>query len=306
MMLKELLAQAKAKPETITFASAARHIATPRRRDAEERGRHRHHLRAVQGTVLAIQDLMGGQVAMMFDTTVVAAPQISKGGGALDLALRLQRSASRGSRFRRWPRWAGPWVRSYFVAGNLRAGRNAAAVVARLEQRDREDLEHAGRPRTPGEGLGDQPSPTPRRIRGLPEAEIAKVAELVKGREREDRLGPASRTRGHRGLPKGRQRSQNSRRSCEGGDPVASITRHWILLLSRETTISKVSDNRKRCLMEKIDPKLRKALRDSGILVTLSDASARSRPRACAPISSTGPSRLACTCSSRTGTPATV
>jgi len=80
MSLKDLLAQAKAKPGSVTFASAgngtSQHLAGEMLKSAA--GIDIVHI-PYKGSGPAIQDLMGGQVEMMFDTTVVAAPQIKAG-----------------------------------------------------------------------------------------------------------------------------------------------------------------------------------------------------------------------------------
>ena len=77
--LKELIAAAKAKPG-MTFASAgngtSQHLAGEMLKGAA--GIEITHV-PYKGSGPAIQDLMGGQVDMMFDTTVVAAPQIKAG-----------------------------------------------------------------------------------------------------------------------------------------------------------------------------------------------------------------------------------
>jgi tripartite-type tricarboxylate transporter receptor subunit TctC len=84
--LKELLAQAKAKPG-MTFASAgngtSQHLAGEMLKSA---GQVDITHVPYKGSGPAIQDLMGGQVDMMFDTTVVAAAQI-KGGKVRPLAV---------------------------------------------------------------------------------------------------------------------------------------------------------------------------------------------------------------------------
>jgi tripartite-type tricarboxylate transporter receptor subunit TctC len=78
--VQELIALAKAKPGTLTFASAgngtSQHLA----------GELFKLLAKVdvvhvpyKGSAPAIQDVIGGQVDMMFDTTVVAGPQIRAG-----------------------------------------------------------------------------------------------------------------------------------------------------------------------------------------------------------------------------------
>ena len=77
--LKDLIAQAKAKPG-MTFASAgngtSQHLSGEMLKSAA--GIDITHV-PYKGSGPAIQDLMGAQVDMMFDTTVVAAPQIKAG-----------------------------------------------------------------------------------------------------------------------------------------------------------------------------------------------------------------------------------
>ena len=78
--VKELIAQAKAKPGSMSFASAGN--GTSQHLSGElfkaMAGLDMVHI-PYKGSAPAIQDVMAGQVPMMFDTTVVAAPHIKSG-----------------------------------------------------------------------------------------------------------------------------------------------------------------------------------------------------------------------------------
>jgi tripartite-type tricarboxylate transporter receptor subunit TctC len=77
---QELIAAAKAKPGSISFASAG--AGTSQHLSGElfkaMAGLDMVHV-PYKGSAPAIQDVMGGQVPMMFDTTVVAAPHVKSG-----------------------------------------------------------------------------------------------------------------------------------------------------------------------------------------------------------------------------------
>ncbi|MBL8524669.1 MAG: tripartite tricarboxylate transporter substrate binding protein [Betaproteobacteria bacterium] len=77
---QELIAAAKAKPGSISFASAG--AGTSQHLSGElfkaMAGIDMVHV-PYKGSAPAIQDVMGGQVPMMFDTTVVAAPHVKSG-----------------------------------------------------------------------------------------------------------------------------------------------------------------------------------------------------------------------------------
>ena len=77
---QELIAQAKAKPGSMSFASAGN--GTSQHLSGElfkaMAGLDMVHI-PYKGSAPAIQDVMAGQVPMMFDTTVVAAPHIKSG-----------------------------------------------------------------------------------------------------------------------------------------------------------------------------------------------------------------------------------
>ena len=85
--VKELIAQAKAKPGAMSFASAgngtSQHLSGELFKSMA--GLDMIHI-PYKGSAPAIQDVMGGQVPMMFDTTVVAAAHI-KGGNVRALAV---------------------------------------------------------------------------------------------------------------------------------------------------------------------------------------------------------------------------
>jgi tripartite-type tricarboxylate transporter receptor subunit TctC len=74
--VKDLISQAKAKPGAFSFASAgngtSQHLAGEMFKSLA--GIDITHV-PYKGSAPAITDVMGGQVQMMFDTTVVAAPK---------------------------------------------------------------------------------------------------------------------------------------------------------------------------------------------------------------------------------------
>jgi tripartite-type tricarboxylate transporter receptor subunit TctC len=78
--VKELIAAAKAKPDSLSFASAGN--GTSQHLSAElfktMAGIDMVHI-PYKGSAPAIQDVIGGQVPLMFDTTVVAGPFIQSG-----------------------------------------------------------------------------------------------------------------------------------------------------------------------------------------------------------------------------------
>ena len=78
--VKDLIAQAKAKPGTLTFASAGQ--GTSQHLSGETfkllAGVDMTHV-PYKGSAPAIQDVMGGQVPMSFETVTVAAPHIATG-----------------------------------------------------------------------------------------------------------------------------------------------------------------------------------------------------------------------------------
>lgn len=78
--LAEFIAQSKAKPGTVNFASAgtgtSQHLSGELFKNMA--GIDMVHV-PYRGSAPAIQDVMGGQVTMMFDTMIVAGPQIKAG-----------------------------------------------------------------------------------------------------------------------------------------------------------------------------------------------------------------------------------
>ena len=178
--LKELLAQAKAKPGTITFASAgngtSQHLAGEMLKSAA--GIDIIHV-PYKGSGPAIQDLMGGQVAMMFDTTVVAAPQI-KGGKVRPLGVT---SAKRVKGFENIPTMAEAGLPGYEVTswqGIFAPAATPPAVVARLNS---EIVKILNMPDVHErlEGLGIEPvANTSAEFAAFQKAEIAKWAKVVK------------------------------------------------------------------------------------------------------------------------------
>ncbi len=80
MTAQELIAQAKAKPGSLSFASAGN--GTSQHLSGElfkaMAGLDMVHI-PYKGSAPAIQDVMAGQVPLMFDTTVVAAPHVKAG-----------------------------------------------------------------------------------------------------------------------------------------------------------------------------------------------------------------------------------
>ena len=78
--LADFIAQSKAKPGTVNFASAgsgtSQHLSGELFKNMA--GIDMVHV-PYKGSAPAIQDVMGGQVTMMFDTMVVAGPQIKAG-----------------------------------------------------------------------------------------------------------------------------------------------------------------------------------------------------------------------------------
>ena len=178
--LKELLAQAKAKPGSITFASAgngtSQHLAGEMLKSAA--GIDVIHV-PYKGSGPAIQDLMGGQVAMMFDTTVVAAPQI-KGGKVRALGVT---SAKRVKGFENIPTMGEAGLPGYEVTswqGIFAPAATPPAIVARLNSEIVKIL-NTPEVRERLEGLGIEPvANTSEEFAAFQKAEIAKWAKVVK------------------------------------------------------------------------------------------------------------------------------
>ena len=132
-----------------------------------------------KGSGPAIQDLMGGQVAMMFDTTVVAAPQI-KGGKVRPLGVT---SAKRVKGFENIPTMGEAGLPGYEVTswqGIFAPAATPPAVVARLNS---EIVKILNMPDVHErlEGLGIEPvANTSAEFAAFQKAEIAKWAKVVK------------------------------------------------------------------------------------------------------------------------------
>lgn len=178
--VKDVIAQAKAKPGTLAYASAgngtSQHLA----------GELLEILAQVdmvhvpyKGSAPAIQDVMGGQVPMMFDTTVVAAPQI-KGDKVRALAVT---SAKRLKGFESIPTIAESGVPGYEVVswqGIFAPAGTPPAIVKRLNA---EIVKILKMPDVHErlEGLGVEPvANTPEEFAAFQKAEIAKWAKVVK------------------------------------------------------------------------------------------------------------------------------
>jgi tripartite-type tricarboxylate transporter receptor subunit TctC len=176
--LKELIAAAKAKPG-MTFASAgngtSQHLSGEMLKSAAQIDIT--HV-PYKGSGPAIQDLMGGQVDMMFDTTVVAAPQI-KGGKVRPLAVT---SAKRLKGFD-IPTMAEAGLPGYEVTswqGIFAPANTPPAIVSRLNT---EIVKILNMPdlRERMEQLGVDPvANTSEEFAAFQKAEIAKWAKVVK------------------------------------------------------------------------------------------------------------------------------
>jgi tripartite-type tricarboxylate transporter receptor subunit TctC len=180
MTLKDLIAQAKAKPGSVTFASAgngtSQHLAGEMLKSAA--GIDLIHV-PYKGSGPAIQDLMGGQVAMMFDTTVVAAPQI-KAGKVRALAVT---SAKPVKGFDGIPTMGEAGLPGYVITswqGIFAPAKTPPAIVARLNA---EITKILAMPDVHErlEQLGIDPvGNTPEQFAAFQQAEIAKWAKVVK------------------------------------------------------------------------------------------------------------------------------
>lgn len=178
--VQELVAAAKAKPGTVTFASAgngtSQHLSIESLKGAA--GVNVIHV-PYKGSGPAIADVMGGQVDAMFDTTVVAAPQI-KAGKVRALAVT---SAKRLKGFESIPTMQEAGVPGYEVTswqGIFAPAGTPPAVVERLNAEIVKIL------KTPEmnerlEQLGMEPSAnSAAEFAAFQKAEIAKWAKVVK------------------------------------------------------------------------------------------------------------------------------
>jgi tripartite-type tricarboxylate transporter receptor subunit TctC len=178
--VKDIIAEAKAKPGVLAYASAgngtSQHLA----------GELLETLAKVdmvhvpyKGSAPAITDVMGGQVPMMFDTTVVAAPQI-KGGKVRALGV------SSTKRVKGWediPTIAETGVPGYEIVswqGIFAPAGTPPEIVKRLNA---EIVKILKMPDVHErlEGLGVDPvANTPEEFAAFQKAEIAKWAKVVK------------------------------------------------------------------------------------------------------------------------------
>jgi tripartite-type tricarboxylate transporter receptor subunit TctC len=178
--VKDIIAAAKAKPGDITFASAGQ--GTSQHLSGEVfrlmTGADLTHV-PYKGSAPAIQDVMGGQVPMSFETVTVALPQI-KGGKVKALAVT---SAKRSAQLPDVPTLAesgvpgfdvSSWQALYFPAGT------PAPIVARLNA---EVQKIVAQPdvKTKMESLGLAYTPnTPAQFAEFQKAEQAKWAKVIK------------------------------------------------------------------------------------------------------------------------------
>jgi tripartite-type tricarboxylate transporter receptor subunit TctC len=178
--VKDLIAQAKAKPGSVTFASAgsgtSQHLAVEMFKSLA--GVDVVHV-PYKGSGPAIQDVMGGQVDAMFDTTVVAAPQI-KGGKVRALGVT---SAKRVKGWDTIPTIAESGVPGYEIVswqGIFAPAKTPPEIVKRLNT---EIVKILNMPdvRERMEQLGVDPvANTPEEFAAFQKAEIAKWAKVIK------------------------------------------------------------------------------------------------------------------------------
>jgi tripartite-type tricarboxylate transporter receptor subunit TctC len=178
--LAEFITTAKAKPGTVNFASAgngtSQHLSGELFRSMT--GIDMVHI-PYKGSAPAIQDVMGGQVTMMFDTMVVAAPFI-KSGKVKPLGVT---SAKRVKGFEDIPTIAEAGVPGYELVSwqgvFVRAG-TPKEIVQRLNAEIVKILNMPDvRERMDSLGL-DVVANTPEQFAAFQQAEIAKWAKIVK------------------------------------------------------------------------------------------------------------------------------
>jgi tripartite-type tricarboxylate transporter receptor subunit TctC len=178
--VKDLISQAKAKPGTFSFASAgngtSQHLAGEMFKSLS--GIDITHI-PYKGSAPAITDVMGGQVQMMFDTTVVAAPQI-KGGKVRALGVT---SAKRPKGWEDIPTIAESGIPGYEIVswqGIFAPAGTPPEIIKRLNA---EIVKILKMPDVHErlEGLGVEPvANTPEEFAAFQKAEIAKWAKVVK------------------------------------------------------------------------------------------------------------------------------
>lgn len=178
--VKDIIAAAKAKPGDITFASAGQ--GTSQHLSGEVfrlmTGADLTHV-PYKGSAPAIQDVMGGQVPMSFETVTVALPQI-KGGKVKALAVT---SAKRSAQLPDVPTLAesgvpgfdvSSWQALYFPAGT------PAPIVARLNA-EVQKVVALPEVKAKMESLGLEYTPnTPAQFLEFQKAEQAKWAKVIK------------------------------------------------------------------------------------------------------------------------------
>ena len=178
--VKDIIAAAKAKPGDITFASAGQ--GTSQHLSGEVfrlmTGADLTHV-PYKGSAPAIQDVMGGQVPMSFETVTVALPQI-KGGKVRALAVT---SAKRSAQLPDVPTLAeagvpgfdvSSWQALYMPAGT------PPAIVAKLNA-EVQKIVALPEVKAKMEALGLEYSPnTPAQFAEFQKAEQAKWAKVIK------------------------------------------------------------------------------------------------------------------------------
>ena len=179
--LAEFIAQSKAKPGTVNFASAgsgtSQHLSGELFKNMA--GIDMVHV-PYKGSAPAIQDVMGGQVTMMFDTMIVAGPQI-KAGTVKALGVT---STTRVKGYDTIPTLNEAGVPGYEVVswqGIFAPAATPKEIVQRLNTELVKILRMADvRERFEGLGL-DVVGNTPEEFAAFQKSEIAKWAKVVKG-----------------------------------------------------------------------------------------------------------------------------
>lgn len=178
--IKDLIAEAKAKPGTLTFASAGQ--GTSQHLSGETfkllAGVDMTHV-PYKGSAPAIQDVMGGQVPLSFETVTVAAPHIAT-GKVRALAVT---SAKRSRALPNVPTLQEAGVHGFDVeswqAFYVRAG-TPAAVVQRLNA-ELENIVAQPDVKAKMDGLGvEHISKTPAQFADFNRSELAKWQKVVK------------------------------------------------------------------------------------------------------------------------------
>ncbi len=178
--VKELISQAKAKPGEIAFASAGQ--GTSQHLSGEVfkllTGAELSHI-PYKGSAPAIQDVMGGQVPMSFETVTVALPQI-KAGKVRALAVT---SAKRSSQLPDVPTMQESGVAGFDVSSwqalYLPAG-TPPAIVAKLNA-EVQKIVAMPEVKAKMEGLGLEYTPnSPQQFAEFQKAEQARWAKVIK------------------------------------------------------------------------------------------------------------------------------